>query len=298
LKKRQNKKLFTKDEIEKISTNLPLRKALTKENFYLFFELYFTQNSYHEFNDFHYKLIKRLPKAQKPLNIISFSWNDIYRILLLAYPIWLLLTNKKIAFLSKNTKYSKKIIKNITEELEKNEFLNKDFEEEIKIIKKQKIDTENFDNLAYLRGNYDTIFCTDFQNYLNETHKYLQNLKLYLLPFLKQKAQLFCYSDFMEKFSLQDFLTKEKSFIILKYPLINSKMKVLWPEKYNKKQVDNLQNCTDVNNWKQEFLLVDRDEEVEIMTSKEKKEQDEWIKYLEENPKEFDKLCAYIAGWE
>jgi len=73
LKKRQNKKFFTKDEIEKISTNLQLRKALTKENFYLFFELYFTQNSYHDFNNFHYKLIKRLPKAQKPLNIISFS---------------------------------------------------------------------------------------------------------------------------------------------------------------------------------------------------------------------------------
>jgi hypothetical protein len=73
LKKRQNKKLFTKDEIKKISTDLPLRKALTKESFYLFFELYFTQNSYHEFNDFHYKLIKRLQKAKKPLNIISFS---------------------------------------------------------------------------------------------------------------------------------------------------------------------------------------------------------------------------------
>jgi hypothetical protein len=53
-----------------------------------------------------------------------------------------------------------------------------------------------------LRGNYDAIFCTNFQNNLNETHKYLQNLKLYLLPFLKQKTQLFCYSDFMEKFSL------------------------------------------------------------------------------------------------
>jgi uncharacterized membrane-anchored protein len=72
----------------------------------------------------------------------------------------------------------------------------------------------------------------------------------------------------------------------------------LWIQKYNKTQVENLQNSTDLNTWKQEFLLVDRDEEVETMTKKEKKEQDEWIKYLEKNPEEFDKLCSYLAGWE
>ena len=40
---------------------------------------------------------------------------------------------------------------------------------------------------------------------------------------------------------------------------------------------------------------MDKDEEVGTMTKKEKKKQDEWIKYLEKNPKEFDKLCAYLA---
>ncbi|MCX6741156.1 MAG: hypothetical protein NTY61_02035, partial [Candidatus Parcubacteria bacterium] len=301
--------------ISKIIHDQAVRRGLTCESHYWFFNLYFSHYVKHETALFQREMFTLSEDEKiKVLMIAAFRGSAKSSIMTLSYPIWAIMgkpQKKFVIIVSQTQEQAKQHLKNIKDELERNEILRKDlgpFQEEDRewrsyslIIPKYNAKIMAASTEQSIRGfrhgaiRPDLIICDDIEN-SDSVRMRESRQKTYgwfnseILPLGDENTKIIIVGNLLHEDSLVMRL-KEKIDLESEndesvkqryqyrwYPLIDDKNQILWPGKYpNIEAVNDEKRLHDDSTWYREYLL-------RIISGKERVIHPEWIQYYDQLP--------------
>ncbi len=275
---------LTNKQIYEISTNHKVRLWVTKEDFELFFKLYFSENMTHNLASFHHDMMELASNNKIWLvNILAFRWSWKTTILNQAFPIWSVLwkNNKKfVLVVSKTINQAKLFLENIKLELENNELLKNDYFIDKTNVKFRKTQINIFDSVIkiacikttlrwmkrwYLRP--DLIICDDLEDSSFIWNEYMED-KLYywfkkeIIPLVWDNSKIVLLGNYLWKDCLlnrihKEITQKKISWISKFYPICDRNWNILWNDKYNREDILKLEdNIWNELTWYNEYMLT------------------------------------------
>jgi len=298
-------------------TDRKVRRAVTRESHYWFFNVYFHEYVTHETAPFQRELFALTEdEANKILAIVAFRGSGKTTIMTLSYPLWAILgvqQKKHILILTQTMKQAKPLLRNIRNELEANTILRNDlgpFREDDEwnsyslVITRYKARLTVASNERSIRGikhgphRPDLVILDDVEDLQSIKTRESRN-KTYdwvtgdVMPIGSQKTKFIFIGNLLHEDSLLMRLKeqiKQKSIegIYREYPLLNDKQKIIWPGKYStmREVKSEKKKIGSEAAWQREYML-------RIISGEERVVHPEWIHKYDVLPD--NKSCRIIA---
>jgi len=315
-KKQKNNSIIPSELRKKIIKDPKVRVSIAQKSHLAFFGLYLPHHIKYPTADFQREMFAITEDDSMPTAVISAFRNSAKStIVTLSYPLWAILGKQKkkfILILSQTQDLARQHFNNLKKELENNEPLKADlgpFKEEeewsansIVIPKHNARITvasveKSIRGIRHIASRPDLIICDDVEDISSvrtqqgrdKTYRWL---KRDIIPAGDQDTKLIIVGSILHRDSLLVRLKneiKEKKFraIYREYPLVNTKGKILWPEKFpNKQAIEKLRSG--IGNrfaWLSEYLLRVVDEKSTVIHEK-------WLCYYQSMP-ELEKGKTY-----
>ena len=301
-----------------IITNQDLRRQITHESHYWFFNLYFPHYVKYETADFQKEIFKITEDSELKLaNICAFRGSGKSTIVSMSYPIWAILgkqQKKFVVLLAQTQPQAKLMLQNLKHELENNDLLRADmgpFEERDEewssgslVIPKYNARISALSMDQGIRGighgahRPDLIICDDIEDSASiktreGRDKTYSWLTIEIIPAGDSDTKMIIIGNLLHEDSLIMRLkgkmeAKELKGIYREYPLVTDTRKSNWPGKFPDKQSINDLKSTIGNDiaWYREYLLKIVSDSGQVVNPK-------WIHYYDGLPT--DKRPLYIA---
>ncbi len=291
--------------LKKLFNDQKFRREAARQSHPLFFNVYL--NDYVKFPTakFQKEMFALTEKEiAREVFIVAFRGSAKSTIVSLSYPLWAMLgkqEKKFIVILSQTQNQSRLILNNIRRELETNQLLIKDFGKLSETSREWS--TNSLDIVKYgtritaassgetIRGlrhgayRPDLIICDDVEDIasvmtLDSRERTYEWLTHEVLPLGDIGTRLVVVGNMLHEDSL---MMKLKEYddkvgtrsVFVEYPLINEDGKILWPEKYTRRSIEELRKSSmNVNTFEREYLL-------KIVPDDEQVIRKEWIKYYD-----------------
>ncbi len=283
------KKDIVSSDAKRIQDSHLVRRAIAEKSFEFFFELYFNHYMTAPFGAFHKEIFHYLENEnEKFITIMAFRWSGKSSIISTAFPIWSILgtmQNKFIVIVAQTQAQAKLYMRNLKEELESNILLKWDlwpFEEDSTewnnsslVLKKfwARITVISVDQstrgIRHKNHRPDLIIADDIENIQSmKTREGRDNLQEWFTKELipigdPKKTKIVILGNMLHRDSLlmrlkESIEKKTRSWIFLRYPLLDDNDICIWKERFSVSDLDNLRMTigSDIS-WKTEYLLQD-----------------------------------------
>ncbi len=304
------RKAITSNDTKKVQYSHAVRRAIAEKSFEFFFELYFDHYMTAPFGAFHKEIFHYLEDTnQKFLTIMAFRGSGKSSIVSTAFPIWSILgcmKNKFIVIVAQTQTQAKLYMRNLKEELESNILLKQDlwpFEEDTTewnnsslVLKKfwARITVISVDQstrgIRHKNHRPDLIIADDIENIQSmKTRPGRDSLFEWftkdLIPIGDPKnTKIVLLGNMLHRDSLlmrmKEGIEKGKrSWVFLRYPIMNEKGVCIWSERFTSEELKNLRMTigSDIA-WRTEYLLEEAGYDGQIVDPK-------WIQWADCMPK-------------
>lgn len=278
---------LSKEDLERIITEQPLRIEAAKRNCLLFATIYFSEYFEYDFAPFHYELFNLANDTHADLKLaITFRGSGKSTILTTIYPLYALFgtpQKKLIVIISQTADLAQTHLRNIKEELERNELLKQDlgpFKEVDNTWNAQAIELpqqnamiiaasidQKIRGFRYKHHRPDLIICDDIEDSQSvkteEGRKRTQELySSEIAPLGDLNTQIVMVGNYLHPNGLisrmdEKIKAKKVTGLRLFVPLIFENKDFAWPEKFKSmKTIEKLrQRVADEVIWAREYLL-------------------------------------------
>ena len=319
-------KIIPEELFSQMTKDRKVRKAITKENLFYFFNFYFAHYVTYPTADFQKEIIHKLEiSATENLYIVAFRNSGKSTIAATAYPLWAILGKQKkkyVLIFCKTQGQAKQSLRNIRNEVEHNDLLKQDlgpFREELETgkngewtsttlvfsntdarIKVASVD-EGIRGLRHKQYRPDLILCDDVEDInstrtregRNKTYKWLRGD---VIPAGDRNTRLIIIGNLLHEDSLlmrmkEDLEEKRALGTFMEFPLITKSGECLWPGKYPDKESIEVQKKEIGNDieWQREFLLHIVPDTDQVIHKK-------WIKYYSVLPSKDRSFAGVCIG--
>lgn len=297
--------------IEKIIDDTQVRREVVRDSHQYFFPIYFGEYIKYPSAPFHEEMLKMTESEKHDiLGVVAFRGSAKSTIFSLSYPIWAILgkqQKKFIVIISQTQTQAKLILKNIKDELERNQLLKQDlgpFEEAEGEWNSGSIIIPKYDARIMVasvdqsirgsrHGSYrpDLIILDDVQDLQSaQTRESREKTKRWftgeIVPAGDLTTRIVMIGNLVHEdcllMNIKEQIDKgERDGIFRRYPIVNDEGVPAWPEKFTSQEILDQEKAKVMNPqaWQREYMLRIIPDEAQVIHK-------EWIKYYdyEEKP--------------
>lgn len=293
--------------IEKIINDPQVRREIVRDSHQYFFPIYFGEYIKYPSATFHKEMLEMTESEKHDiLGVVAFRGSAKSTIFSLSYPIWAILgkqQKKFIVIISQTQTQAKLILKNIKDELERNQLLKQDlgpFEEAEGEWNSGSIIVPKYDARIMvasvdqsIRGSRhgsfrpDLIILDDIQDLQSaKTREAREKTKRWftgeIVPAGDLDTRIVMIGNLVHEDCLlmnvkEQIEAGKRNGIFKQYPIIDSDGQPAWPEKFVSKELLDQEKAKVMNeqSWEREYMLRIVPEEDQVIHK-------EWIRYYDE----------------
>lgn len=309
---------ITQEMIQRIVADRTVRQSITRKSHLWFFYVYFSHYATYEIAPFQKELFALTEDTHiQNVFVVAFRGSAKSTIMNLSYSIWSILGVQQAKFvllLGQTQEQARQHLKNLKEELERNQLLRSDlgpFEEQDEEWRSQSIILPKYNakvmavstetavrGLRHGPHRPDLIIGDDLEDLSSvktreNRDKTYQWLTSEVIPAGHQDTRLIVVGNLLHEDSLlmrlkKSVATNRLSGVFKQYPLVTEDSEIMWPGKYINQEAINVERKRIGNDtsFQREFML-------KIVSDESRVVHPEWIQYKERVPSITDKTTGY-----